>query len=73
MRASEKLREHVTGLTRHHLRLGFMVHKVPLARRELYRYLEAQLVVISAASTICCSLTTAWALYPCTYPPLVFM
>jgi putative nucleotidyltransferase with HDIG domain len=40
LRAAEKLREHVAGLTRHHLQLGFLVHKVPLGRRELYRYLD---------------------------------
>jgi putative nucleotidyltransferase with HDIG domain len=41
LRASEKLREHVAGLARHHLRLGFLVHEMPLGRRDLYRYLEA--------------------------------
>ena len=41
LRASERLREHVAALTRHHLRLGFMVHEVPLERRSIYRYLSA--------------------------------
>jgi putative nucleotidyltransferase with HDIG domain len=41
LRASERLREHVAALTRHHLRLGFLVHDVPLDRRTIYRYLRA--------------------------------
>jgi putative nucleotidyltransferase with HDIG domain len=41
LRASERLREHVAALTRHHLRLGFLVHETPLGRRAIYRYLRA--------------------------------
>jgi poly(A) polymerase len=41
LRASERLREHVAALTRHHLRLGFLVHDMPLDRRAVYRYLRA--------------------------------
>ncbi len=41
LRASERLGEHVAALTRHHLRLGFLVHRTPLPRREVYRYLNA--------------------------------
>jgi tRNA nucleotidyltransferase/poly(A) polymerase len=41
LRASERLRAHVAALTRHHLRLGFLVHERPLSRRVLYRYLTA--------------------------------
>jgi putative nucleotidyltransferase with HDIG domain len=41
LRASERLRAHVAGLTRHHLRLGFLVHRRPLTRRDLYGYLTA--------------------------------
>ena len=41
LRASERLREHVSALTRHHLRLGFLVHETPLDRRAIYRYLRA--------------------------------
>jgi putative nucleotidyltransferase with HDIG domain len=41
LRASERLSTHVAALTRHHLRLGFLVHRMPLVRREVYRYLEA--------------------------------
>jgi poly(A) polymerase len=40
LRASERLREHVAALARHHLRLGFLVHSMPLSRREIYRYLR---------------------------------
>jgi putative nucleotidyltransferase with HDIG domain len=41
LRASERLIRHVAGLTRHHLRLGFLVHHMPLDRRAVYRYLTA--------------------------------
>jgi tRNA nucleotidyltransferase/poly(A) polymerase len=41
LKASEKLKAHVAALTRHHLRLGFLVHETPLSRRALYRYLKA--------------------------------
>ncbi|MEA2316211.1 MAG: poly(A) polymerase [Solirubrobacteraceae bacterium] len=40
LRASERLRAHVAALTRHHLRLGFLVHEMPLDRRAVYRYLR---------------------------------
>jgi putative nucleotidyltransferase with HDIG domain len=41
LRASERLRAHVAALARHHLRLGFLVHEMPLDRRAIYRYLLA--------------------------------
>jgi poly(A) polymerase len=41
LRASEKLCGHVAALTLHHLRLGFLVHRVPLSRRDVYDYLLA--------------------------------
>jgi len=41
LRASERLRAHVAALTRHHLRLGFLVRDMPLDRRAEYRYLQA--------------------------------
>ena len=41
LRASDRLREHVAALTRHHLRLGFLVHEMPIGRRAIYRYLRA--------------------------------
>jgi hypothetical protein len=40
LRASERLRAHVAALTRHHLRLGFLVHAAPLEPRALYGYLR---------------------------------
>jgi putative nucleotidyltransferase with HDIG domain len=41
MRASVRLREHVAGLVRHHLRLGFLVHQPqPLARETVFAYLR---------------------------------
>ncbi|MGN6187999.1 MAG: HDIG domain-containing metalloprotein [Conexibacter sp.] len=41
LHASERLRAHVAALTRHHLRLGFLVRERPLPRRVEYRYLRA--------------------------------
>ena len=41
LRASERLRAHVAALTRHHLRLGFLVHQAPIDARTLYGYLSA--------------------------------
>jgi putative nucleotidyltransferase with HDIG domain len=42
LRASERLRAHVAGLVRHHLRLGFLVHEPqrPLPRRTVFDYLQ---------------------------------
>ncbi|MGN6169547.1 MAG: HD domain-containing protein, partial [Solirubrobacteraceae bacterium] len=41
LRASERLRQHVAALTEHHLALGFLVHRAPLGRRDVYRYMRA--------------------------------
>ncbi len=42
LRTSERLRAHVAGLVRHHLRLGFLVHEPqPLARESVFGYLRA--------------------------------
>ncbi len=41
LRASERLIAHVGALTRHHLRLGFLVRDMPLDRRAVYAYLRA--------------------------------
>jgi poly(A) polymerase len=41
LRGSEALASFVAGVTRNHLRAGFLVHRTPLARRELFAYLEA--------------------------------
>jgi putative nucleotidyltransferase with HDIG domain len=39
LRASEKLRAHVALLARHHLGLGYLVHRAPLDRRAIHQYL----------------------------------
>ena len=41
LRTSAALADFVAALTRHHLRLGFLVHERPLSRRHIYRYLRA--------------------------------
>jgi putative nucleotidyltransferase with HDIG domain len=41
LRASQRLIEYVADLARHHLRLGFLVHRTPLDRRTIYHYLRA--------------------------------
>jgi len=41
LRASRRLTEHLEGLARHHLRLGFLVHERPLAARRVHGYLRA--------------------------------
>ncbi len=42
LRASERMRAHVSALVRHHLRAGFLVHEPqPLSRRTVYGYLSA--------------------------------
>jgi poly(A) polymerase len=40
LRASEKVTAQVAALTRHHLRLGFLVHERPLTDRAVYEYLR---------------------------------
>jgi poly(A) polymerase len=58
LRASERLRAHVAALTRHHLRLGFLVHDMPLDRRAIYHYLvtcepvEADVTLLSVADRL---------------------
>jgi poly(A) polymerase len=41
LRGSQRLTEYVAALTRHHLRLGFLVHERPLDRRSVWQYLSA--------------------------------
>lgn len=41
LNTSQRFSQYISALTRHHLRLGFLVHKRPLARRDLYLYLTA--------------------------------
>lgn len=58
VRASERLRRQVVALTEHHLALGFLVRRVPLDRREIYRYLrtcqpvQVDVTVLSAADRL---------------------
>lgn len=40
LRTSERVREFLAGITRHHLVLGFLVHERPLSKRAIYRYLK---------------------------------
>ena len=40
LHTSERFSQYVAALTRHHLRLGFLVHARPLDRRDVYRYLK---------------------------------
>ena len=41
LRCGERLSVHVAALARHHLKLGFLVHEMPLDRRSIYGYLDA--------------------------------
>ncbi|MDQ3588168.1 MAG: HD domain-containing protein [Actinomycetota bacterium] len=41
LRASERLAAFLGALARHHLVLGFLVHRRPLSLRDVYRYLRA--------------------------------
>jgi poly(A) polymerase len=58
LRASQRLSDYVAELTRHHLTLGFLVHEMPLGRREVYRYLnacepvEVEVTILSAADRL---------------------
>jgi hypothetical protein len=58
LRASERLAEHVAALVRNHLRLGFLVHQMPLGRRAVYRYLrecepvQADVTLLSVADRL---------------------
>jgi putative nucleotidyltransferase with HDIG domain len=41
LRASQRTVDYVAALTRHHLKVGFLVHERPLDRRSVWRYLRA--------------------------------
>jgi hypothetical protein len=41
LRASERVRAYVAGLTQHHLRPGFLVHRRPLDARDVFGFLQA--------------------------------
>ncbi len=57
LRAAERMRAHVAALTRHHLRLGFLVDAAPLSRADLYGYLSAS--AQSPPTSRCCRSQTA--------------
>jgi putative nucleotidyltransferase with HDIG domain len=59
LRASERLRAHVSALVRHHLRAGFLVHEPqPLSRRTVFAYMrecapvEADVTLLSVADRL---------------------
>lgn len=58
LRASERLADFVAALTRDHLRLGFLVHEMPLSRKTVYRYLrtcepvQADVTLLSVADRL---------------------
>lgn len=41
LRASRRLTQHLQGLARHHLRLGFLIAEMPLSPRRVHAYLRA--------------------------------
>jgi hypothetical protein len=41
LRTSVELSDYLAAITRHHLRLGFLVHERPLTRRHVYSYMRA--------------------------------
>ena len=58
LRTSERLSRFLESVTRHHLRLGFLVHERPLDRRAVYRYLrrtspvEVEVTLLSCADRL---------------------
>ncbi len=56
--ASRRLERYLEGLTRHHLRLGFLIHERPLSRRRIYEYLRetepvaAEVTLLSVADRL---------------------
>jgi tRNA nucleotidyltransferase/poly(A) polymerase len=58
LRTSERLREFLGAIARHHLALGFLVHERPLDRAAVYRYLracspvEVEVTVLSCADRL---------------------
>jgi tRNA nucleotidyltransferase/poly(A) polymerase len=55
LRTSERLREFVSAITRHHLVLGFMVHERPLTRKAVYRYLTTTSPVEIEVTVLTCA------------------
>ena len=58
LRTSERVRVFLGALARHHLVLGFLVHRRPLSRRDVYRYLkhtspvEVEVTLLSCADRL---------------------
>jgi poly(A) polymerase len=58
LRTSERLREFLGAIARHHLRLGFLVHEQPLPRSAVYDYLsscapvEVEVTMLSCADRL---------------------
>ncbi|MBJ7458446.1 MAG: HD domain-containing protein [Thermoleophilaceae bacterium] len=58
LNTSQRFSQYLAALTRHHLRLGFLVHQRPLSRRALYGYLvttepvEVEVGVLSVADRL---------------------
>jgi tRNA nucleotidyltransferase/poly(A) polymerase len=58
LRTSERFREFLGAIARHHLVLGFLVHETPLDRAAVYRYLrtcqpvEVEVTVLSCADRL---------------------
>jgi poly(A) polymerase len=58
LRTSAAVSDFLAQITRHHLRLGFLVHDLPLSPRHVYRYLRAcepvelEVTVLSAADRL---------------------
>ena len=58
LRTSERFREFLGAIARHHLVLGFLVHERPLDRRTVYRYLkhtspvEVEVTLLSCADRL---------------------
>jgi poly(A) polymerase len=55
LRTSERLSQFLQGVTRHHLRLGFLVHERPLGRRAVYRYLKRTAPVEVEVTLLSCA------------------
>ncbi|MFL5884992.1 MAG: CCA tRNA nucleotidyltransferase [Thermoleophilaceae bacterium] len=55
LRTSERLREYLANITRHHLVLGFMVHQRPLTRAAAYRYLTTTSPVEIEVTLLTCA------------------
>jgi putative nucleotidyltransferase with HDIG domain len=58
LRTSERLREFLGAIARHHLRLGFLVHERPLSAASIYGYLsdcspvEVEVTILSCADRL---------------------